>query len=101
VQNTIAPKVYIVGRSAPAAERIIKECQTLNKDGKVEFMQANVTELAEVDRVCKEIEKKEEKINLLVQTQGNLTLAGRNGTDYILFFVTQHKSVLLDLCHFN
>jgi NADP-dependent 3-hydroxy acid dehydrogenase YdfG len=81
VQNTISPKVYIVGRSAPAAERIIKECQTLNKDGKVEFLQANVTELAEVDRVCKEIEKKEEKINLVVQTQGNLTLAGRNGMD--------------------
>ncbi|KAF4625754.1 hypothetical protein G7Y89_g12411 [Cudoniella acicularis] len=77
VQNTISPRVYIVGRSAPAAERIIKECKELNKDGKVEFLKANVTELAEVDRVCKEIEKKEEKINLIVQTQGNLTLAGR------------------------
>ncbi|TVY91062.1 Oxidoreductase, partial [Lachnellula willkommii] len=77
VQNTISPKVYIVGRSAPAAERIIEECKAINKDGKVEFLQANVTELAEVDRVCKEIEKKETKINLIVQTQGNLTLAGR------------------------
>ncbi|TVY25261.1 Oxidoreductase [Lachnellula hyalina] len=77
VQNTISPKVYIVGRSAPAAERIIEECKAINKDGNVEFLQANVTELSEVDRVCKEIEKKESKINLIVQTQGNLTLAGR------------------------
>lgn len=79
MQNTISPRVYIVGRSAPAAERIIEECKAINKDGKVEFLQANVTELAEVDRVCKEIEKKETKINLIVQTQGNLTLAGRLG----------------------
>ncbi|TVY37478.1 Oxidoreductase [Lachnellula subtilissima] len=82
VQNTISPKVYIVGRSAPAAERIIEECKAINKDGNVEFLQANVTELAEVDRVCKEIEKKESKINLIVQTQGNLTLAGRLGRSH-------------------
>lgn len=43
-----------------------------------------MTELAEVDRVCKEIEKRERKVNLIVQTQGNLTLAGRIGTKYIL-----------------
>jgi NADP-dependent 3-hydroxy acid dehydrogenase YdfG len=71
--------VYLVGRSATAADRIIKECGELNKDGKVEFLKADVTELKEVDRVCKEIQKREKKINLLVQTQGNLTLSGRNG----------------------
>ena len=45
----------------------------------MEFLKADVTELKEVDRVCKEIEKREKKINLIVQTQGNLTLSGRNG----------------------
>ncbi|TVY55484.1 Oxidoreductase andH, partial [Lachnellula suecica] len=78
VKHTISPKVYIIGRSAPAAERIIAECDAINKDGKVEFLKADVTELKEVDRVCREIEKKEKRINLLVQTQGNLTLDGRN-----------------------
>lgn len=72
--------MYLVGRNATAADRIIKECEWLNKDGKVEFLQADVTELKEVDRVCKEIEKREKKINLIVQTQGNLTLNGRNGS---------------------
>jgi short-subunit dehydrogenase len=71
--------VYLVGRNAAAADQIIKECGELNKEGKVEFLKADVTELKEVDRVCKEIEKREKKINLLVQTQGNLTLDGRNG----------------------
>lgn len=51
----------------------------MNKDGKVEFIKADVSELAEVDRVCNEIEKKEKHINLLVQSQGNLNLRGRDG----------------------
>jgi NADP-dependent 3-hydroxy acid dehydrogenase YdfG len=75
----VSPRVYLVGRNATAAERIIKECGELNKEGKVEFLRADVTELKEVDRVCKEIEKREKKINLIVQTQGNLSLNGRNG----------------------
>ncbi|KAH8646983.1 hypothetical protein BGZ60DRAFT_535502 [Tricladium varicosporioides] len=83
VSNTVSPRVYIVGRSLPAAERIIAECKTLNEGGEVEFLKADVSELAEVDRVCGEIKRREGKegkegrINLLVQTQGNLTLAGR------------------------
>lgn len=82
MSNTISPRVYIVGRSLPAAERIIAECKTLNESGKVEFLKADVSELAEVDRVCGEIKRREGKegrINLLVQSQGNLTLAGRQG----------------------
>ncbi|KAF8849452.1 hypothetical protein BDZ45DRAFT_235504 [Acephala macrosclerotiorum] len=78
VKNTISPRVYLVGRNASAADRIIEECHGLNKDGKVEFIKADVTELAEVDRVCKEIQKKEKSINLLLQTQGNLNLRGRD-----------------------
>lgn len=62
-----------------AADRIIKECGELNKEGKVEFLKADVSELKEVDRICKEIQKREKKINLIVQTQGNLNLNGRNG----------------------
>ncbi|KAE8452572.1 hypothetical protein EG329_013831 [Mollisiaceae sp. DMI_Dod_QoI] len=78
VKNTISPRVYLVGRNASAAERIIEDCHGLNKDGKVEFIKADVSELAEVDRVCKELEKREKSINLLVQTQGNTNLRGRD-----------------------
>lgn len=85
--NTISPRVYIVGRNASAADRIIKECQALNKDGKVEFVKADVSELGEVDRVCKEIMKKEKHINLLVQSQGNLNLRGRDGTLRLYFSI--------------
>jgi NADP-dependent 3-hydroxy acid dehydrogenase YdfG len=78
VENTISPRVYLVGRSSSAAERIIQECTALNKDGKVEFLKADVSELKEVDRVCGEILKKEGQLNLLVQTQGNLNLRGHD-----------------------
>jgi NAD(P)-dependent dehydrogenase (short-subunit alcohol dehydrogenase family) len=79
VQNSAAPHVYIVGRNAAGAERIIHECAALNADAHVEFLQADVTELREVDRVCEEIGKRENYVNLLVQSQGNLTLRGRDG----------------------
>lgn len=67
-----------MGRSSSAAERIIQECAVLNKDSKVEFLKADVSELKEVDRVCGEILKKEKHLNLLVQTQGNLNLRGHD-----------------------
>ncbi len=76
VANSLSPRVYMVGRSASAAEKIIEECKEINKDGIVHFLKADVSELGEVDRVCKEIITKEKKINLVVQTQGNLNLRG-------------------------
>jgi NADP-dependent 3-hydroxy acid dehydrogenase YdfG len=79
VQNAVSPRVYIVGRNEIAAERIIKECEVINKESKVEFFKADVRELADVDRICKELEKRETKLNLLFQTQGNMDLKGRNG----------------------
>lgn len=78
VENAASPRVYFVGRSKSAADRIIDECLALNKDSKVEFLKADVSELKEVDRVCEEILKREGRLNLLVQTQGNLILRGHD-----------------------
>lgn len=79
VQNAVSPRVYLVGRNESAANRIIEDCKALNKDGKVEFIKADVSELKEVDRVCKEIQQREKHINLLYQSQGNLNFRGRDG----------------------
>ncbi|KAL2060993.1 hypothetical protein VTL71DRAFT_9045 [Oculimacula yallundae] len=78
VKHTDSPRVYLVGRSETAADRIIKECEGLNKDGKVEFIKADVSELAEVDRACKAIQQKEKSINLIFQTPGNSNMRGRD-----------------------
>lgn len=79
VRDTLFPRVYLVGRNEEAAEAVIAECKELNQGGKVQFLKADVSTLAEVDRVCAEITKKESHINLLVQTQSNIDLKGRNG----------------------
>lgn len=87
MKNSTSPHVYIVGRNAEAAERIINECKTLNADGRVEFLKADVSELREVDRICAEILKKEKKLNLIVQTQGNLNFRGRDGLSLQCFLL--------------
>jgi NADP-dependent 3-hydroxy acid dehydrogenase YdfG len=91
VENALEPRVYIVGRSESAADRIIKECKELNKNGKVEFLKADVSDLGEVDRICKEITKRETQINLIVQSQGNLALRGRDGKKIVSDMLNPHS----------
>lgn len=73
-QHTKSPKVYLVGRSQEAADRIIQECSKLNPDGQYIFIQSDVSLLNNVLSVCEHILSKEESINLLFQTQGGLQM---------------------------
>lgn len=66
------PRAYIIGRSQEAADRIIKECEQLNPNGKFEFMKADVSLLKTVDDVCRQIKSKETTINILFETQGSM-----------------------------
>lgn len=81
MRNTIAPKVYLVGRSEKEASRIQTELKALNPEGVFSFVQGDLTLLKNVDKVCEDIKAKEEKINLLFMTTGFLTMAGRNGKE--------------------
>jgi NAD(P)-dependent dehydrogenase (short-subunit alcohol dehydrogenase family) len=74
-------RVYIVGRNATAAQKIISECQELCPTGQFIFIQArDIALLKDVDRVSAElieIEEKEAKaksqmpkIDILVMSQG-------------------------------
>lgn len=71
-QYTKSPKVYIVGRSQDAANRIISECKILNPSGQFIFIKSDVSLLKNVDDVCQQILAKENSINLLFQTQGTM-----------------------------
>ncbi|KAJ8074435.1 hypothetical protein PM082_015336 [Marasmius tenuissimus] len=68
------PKVYFVGRSEEAADRIVAECKKLNPGGEYIFIKADVSLMANVDEVCKEIKSKETSINVLFQSQGSFSL---------------------------
>lgn len=66
------PRIYLIGRSQDAADRIIKECQALRPNGHYEFMQADVSSLKSVDAVCTQIKDRVKGINLLFLTQGTM-----------------------------
>ncbi|KKA18356.1 hypothetical protein T310_7704 [Rasamsonia emersonii CBS 393.64] len=80
VRHTLAPRVYLVGRNETQASRIISELRALNPEGQISFVKSDVSLLRNVDAVCDEIKAKEEKVNLLVLSQGVLTTKGRDET---------------------
>lgn len=67
-----APKVYIIGRSQQAGERIKRECEELNPEGTFIFLQKELHLTRNVDALCEEIKEKEEVVNLLFLSIGTL-----------------------------
>ena len=65
-------RVYIVGRSQEAADRIIRECCQLSPRSKFDFIKADVSLLKNVDQVCRQIKSKESAVNILFQSQGSM-----------------------------
>lgn len=64
------PRVYLVGRSQDAGDRIAVECKALNPQGEYIFVKANVSLIRVVDEVCEEIKAKEKAINILFLSAG-------------------------------
>jgi NADP-dependent 3-hydroxy acid dehydrogenase YdfG len=77
-----SPKVYFVGRSQDAANRITAECRELNPAGQYIFIKSDVSLLKNVDTVCQQILAKEDSINLLFQTQG--TMLSKSKANFML-----------------
>lgn len=79
-RNARQPRVYFVGRSQDAGNRIAAECRQLNADGKFMFVKADCSLIKVVDEVCREIKSKEKVINLLFLSSG--TALFHTGTNY-------------------
>ncbi|TVY84892.1 Oxidoreductase andH [Lachnellula suecica] len=73
---SIAPRIYFVGRSQEAGDRISAELKDLNAKGEYTFIKADVSLIRVVDDVCRDIMSKEKAINVLFLSQGSL--AARN-----------------------
>ncbi|TVY55854.1 Oxidoreductase andH [Lachnellula cervina] len=71
-RHSQAPRIYFIGRSQEAGDRITGELQALNKAGTYIFVKADVSLIKVVDDVCRDIRSKEKAINLLFQSQGSL-----------------------------
>jgi len=66
------PRVYLIGRSQEAGNRIKAECKALNSEGEYIFIKKDTSLLRNVDQICEEIKSKEKCINLLFLTMGTL-----------------------------
>ncbi|OAA68485.1 NAD(P)-binding domain protein [Niveomyces insectorum RCEF 264] len=64
------PRVYIVGRSQTAADRIVAECKSLSPLGEFHFIKADVSLIRKVDELCAELKAKEQALNLLFLSAG-------------------------------
>jgi len=71
-RHTKQPRVYIIGRSEDAGDRIRKECETLNPDGSFKFIKSDTSLICNVDELCRDIKAREKEINLLFMTIGTL-----------------------------
>ena len=66
------PKIYFLGRSEQAGARISAECKALNPEGDFIFIQSELSELKQVDEVCRRLAAELAVIDLLWLSQGAL-----------------------------
>jgi NAD(P)-dependent dehydrogenase (short-subunit alcohol dehydrogenase family) len=59
------PRVYLVGHSQEAGDRIAPECKAVNADGKYTFIKADTSLIRTVDDICRDIKSKKKSVNLL------------------------------------
>lgn len=78
-------RVYNIGRSQEAADRVGNQCQDLNGRVNYEFIKADTSLLENVDLICRTIKSKEKTINLLFLTMG--TLDFKTGISFYLSFI--------------
>lgn len=75
-KHTRRPRVYFVGRSQEAGDRIAAECEALNGEGEYVFIKADASLIRTVDDVCRDIKGKEKAVNLLFLSTGSLISKG-------------------------
>ena len=83
------PRVYFVGRSQEAGERIAAECKALNSEGMYTFIKADTSLICTVDDVCRDIKSKEKIVNLLFLSTGSLISKGMSAMLAELLWFTE------------
>jgi NAD(P)-dependent dehydrogenase (short-subunit alcohol dehydrogenase family) len=73
-QYAKAPRLYIVGRSQEAADRIMRDMKAMNSKGQYVFLKADTSLIKNVDEVCEEIRRREAHINILCLSTGGMAI---------------------------
>ncbi|KAJ3502764.1 hypothetical protein NM208_g16659 [Fusarium decemcellulare] len=71
-KHTVQPKIYFIGRSQEAGERLQTELKALNSGGEYIFIKEDMSLLKNVDKVCEDIKSKGSAVNVLFMSQGTL-----------------------------
>lgn len=74
VRHAVKPRIYIIGRSKEACERLDADLKSINSTGEYIFIRSDASLLRNVDEICKDIRSKESAINVLFMSQGSLNL---------------------------
>ena len=76
VKQTVRPTVYLVGRSQKAGDEIVQQAKQTNPQGTYHFISADVSLVANVDKVCEQIKAKEKKLDFMVLSCGYVDFTG-------------------------
>lgn len=71
-----SPRVYIVGRSQEAGERVAQECRDVNPEGTFIFIKHETSLISNVENLCNKLAAEEKTVNVLFLTVGTLEIAG-------------------------
>lgn len=94
-RHTSKPRIYIIGRSKEACDRLSVDLKKVNPGGEYFFIRSDISLLRNVDEVCKDIRNKESAINVLFMSQGTLNFTKGKGNSY--FFTIPTSRTLLKL----
>ena len=84
--STDRPKIYLLGRNETAAKRTTGELSQINPGGTFNFLKVDASLLGNIDAVCEKIKQKEHHINLLVLSQGYLSLDWERQGKYLFLY---------------
>ncbi|KAH7261121.1 uncharacterized protein BKA55DRAFT_560406 [Fusarium redolens] len=71
---TTQPRIYYIGRSQEAGDRLQNELKELNPEGEYVFIKKDMSLLKNVDEACRDIKSKETVLNVLFLSQGTLRI---------------------------
>jgi NADP-dependent 3-hydroxy acid dehydrogenase YdfG len=74
VKYAVEPRIYLFARNPASAERVLAECRQLNSSAEYEFIKVDLSSIKETDAACEEIKRREELVNLVVLSAGELRL---------------------------
>lgn len=85
-RHTPKPRIYIIGRSQEACNRLDADLKQVNPAGQYVFIRSDVSLLRNVDDVCRQISSKETAINVLFMSQGTLNFNKKTeeGLSYLM-----------------